>query len=43
MTSKKEKGNISPEGDFSFSPETETTRRKSLAIRIGPRSERDGA
>jgi hypothetical protein len=43
MTSKKGKGNISPEGDFSFSLETETTRHKSLAIKIDLRSERDGA
>lgn len=43
MTSKKEKGNISPEGDINFKLEIEATHRRSLIIRIGPRYERDGA
>jgi hypothetical protein len=43
MTSKKGKGNISPEGDINFRLETEATHRRSLIIRIGLRYERDGA
>jgi hypothetical protein len=43
MTFKKGKGNISPEGDFSFRPEIKTSHRRSLVIRIDLKSERDGA
>jgi hypothetical protein len=42
MTSRKEKENISPEGNFSFRAETKTTHHKSPTIKIGPKSERDG-
>ena len=42
MTFKKGKGNISPEDDFSFRLEIETIHRTSLAVRIGPRYEREG-
>jgi hypothetical protein len=41
MTFRKGKENISPEYDFSFRLETEAIRRRSLAIKISPRSERD--
>jgi hypothetical protein len=43
MTFKKEKGNISPEGDLSFKHEIKTTHRRSLVIRIDLKSKRDGA
>jgi hypothetical protein len=43
MTSRKIKGNISPESDFNFIYETEITRRRSPAIKTGPKSERDNA
>jgi hypothetical protein len=43
MTSRKGKENISPEYDFSFRPETKAIRRRSSAIKISPRSERDAA
>jgi hypothetical protein len=43
MTSRKSKGNISPESDFNFICETEITRRRSPAIKIGSKSEMDNA
>jgi hypothetical protein len=41
MTSRK-KRNISHERDFSFRSKTKTTHRRSPAIKLGPRSKRDG-
>jgi len=43
MTSKKGKENIPPEDDFSFMPETKAICQRSSAIKISPRSKRDGA
>jgi len=43
MTSRKGKGKTTPKGDFSFRFETGATRKRSPAIRIESRSERDNA
>jgi len=43
MTSRKGKGKTTPKGDFSFRFETRATRKRSPAIRIESRSEKDNA